>query len=84
VIHPSFSQQIHNEANKQVLLAGITGGREQCQSHQGFVVKAMFTKQAVDLQKIKKKKGANPFVAIGEGMILDHEIQKMSRFFLHT
>jgi len=40
--------------------------------------------QVVLFEEQQEEKGADPFVAVAEGMILDDKIKKVGRLFFHT
>ena len=76
-------EQIDDQPDHKLLLGRIAGGDEQRQGDQPLLVE-MRISQAVGFEKKQEKKGAYPFIAVGEGMIFDDKIEEMGRLFLNA
>src|SRR6185312_16093196 len=73
--------RVHHQPNHHLLVLGRGFGYQQSQRREPHVVDdrlASAQQAAVAVQELDEKEGADALVAVGEGMILDHEIQEVS------
>ena len=77
-----------HQLHHQVFLLGQALGHQQRQRHQGVVVDQPFHRAGqqvlVQAQVAQEQEGAGALVAIGQRMVLDHEIQQMRRPARHV
>ena len=74
---------MHHQPDHDVLVLRCRLGHEQRKRREPNIVDhnlTMAEEPAVAIQEVHEQEGADAFVAIGEGVILDDKVEKMRRF----
>ena len=76
-------KQCHHQAGHQIFLLGRTFGDQQGEGRHAVIGDARLAigqqQQLIATQELQEQQGADAFIAIGEGVVLDHEVEQMGR-----
>lgn len=70
-----FGGQVHDQADHQVLGLGIALGDEQGEGCQPLLIEGQAHPLLSQIEQ--EEEGSRAFIAVREGVVLDHEVQQM-------
>jgi len=74
-------EQVEDQSDQQFLLPGVALGDQQGRGHQGVVGEQRgavgLGQQTIAIQVEQEQEAADALVAVGEGMILDDEVEQV-------